>query len=204
MYYKRFVLMQSVCSSFLIKAYLLFIDISGSIMSTTPTTVFDYLDSVAVLAAGIYAGTALYTSIGQAPALREYGLNEQWKFFPYMFKNTAVLQVSFSVIAGAASVIHATRIQGAPFYRNLWFAAGSTFLAMIPYTLVFIAPIYRKIISDNKSVKSGSESQINIATKKELLDNWAMFHLVRTVGSVASFGAMVFGLSRHSSLLLTW
>jgi uncharacterized membrane protein len=187
---------------FVIKAYLLFKDISRLIMATTPTTVFGHLDSIAVLAGGIFAGTALYMSIGQVPALQEFGPNEHWKFFPYIFKTGAVAQPIFTAIAGAAGIAHA--IQGAPFDRNLWFVAGSTFLAMIPYTLVFIAPINLKIINDNKSVKSGSESQINTATKKELLDKWAMFHLVRTVATFTGFGAMIFGLSRHSSLLLKW
>jgi hypothetical protein len=189
---------------FVIKAYLLFKDISRLIMATTPTTVFDHLDSIAVLAGGIFAGTALYMSIGQVPALKEFGLNEHWKFFPYMFKNAAASQSISTAIAGAAGIAHATRIQGAPFDRNLWFVAGSTFLAVIPYTLAIIQPINRKILDDNKKVKSGSESQIDTATKKELLDKWAMFHLVRTVGTVAGFGAMIYGLSRHSSLLLKW
>jgi len=173
-------------------------------MSTTVISVLDHLDIVAAVAGGFFAGTALYLSIGQVPALREFGLNEHWRFFPYMYKRAAIPQASFTAIAGAAGILHGTRIVGAPFYRNLWILAGTTFLAIIPYTIVCMAPTNRAITDDNKKVHSGGESAINIATKKDLLDKWAVLHLIRTVGSVASFGAMVFGVSRHSSLVLSW
>ena len=40
--------------------------------------------------------------------------------------------------------------------------------------------------------------------KNELIDKWITLHFVRTVASITGFGAMVFGLSRRSSLLLGW
>jgi uncharacterized membrane protein len=64
--------------------------------------------------------------------------------------------------------------------------------------LIFLVPINQIIINDNKLVKSGNESQISVATKKELLDKWATLHLFRTVASIAGFSAMIFGLSHHS------
>ncbi|CAF1254519.1 unnamed protein product [Rotaria sordida] len=63
-------------------------------------------------------------------------------------------------------------------------------------------PTNKLIIEDNKRVQSGSESQINVSIRKGLLDKWAMLHLVRTVGSVISFGAMLFGLNHHKLLHL--
>jgi hypothetical protein len=121
-----------------------------------------------------------------------------------MYKSIATAQASFSTIAGIAGIVHGTRIIGAPFDRNLWITAGTTFLGLIPYTFICIFPTNKLIMDDNKRIKSGNESQVNVATRKELLDKWAVLHLVRTVSSLAGFGAMVFGLSRHSSLLLGW
>ncbi|CAF1347957.1 unnamed protein product [Adineta ricciae] len=166
-------------------------------MPTNPISFLDYLDTLAVVSGGLFAGAALYVSIGQVPALRQFGLNDHWRFFPYMYKNSAPPQGCLAAIAGVASIAHATRIHGSPFDRNLWIIAGTTFLAIIPYTLACIAPVNNAIIGDNKSVDAGNESKINVGAKKDLLDKWAVLHLVRTVGSVASFGAMVFGLSRH-------
>ena len=173
-------------------------------MSIIPTTILGHLDTIAVISSGIFAGSAFFVSFVEAPALHEFGLNEHWGYFPFMFKRAAVTQASCSAITAAAGIAHATRIEGSPFDRNLWLIAGSTFLALLPYTIIFISPTYNKIIEDNKSVKTGNESKINIGTKKELLDKWAVLHLVRTVTSFAGFGAMVFGLSRHSSLVLRW
>jgi uncharacterized membrane protein len=173
-------------------------------MSTTPSSILDHLDTVAVIAAGFFTGTALYITIVEVPALRAFGLDEQWRFFPYMYERAAVSQAAFTATAGVAGIVHGTRIIGSTFHRNLWIAAGLTFIAMGPYTLICMLPTNKAIINDNKSVKFGKESQINVATRKELLDKWALFHVVRTVSSVASFGAMVFGLSRHTSLVLGW
>jgi len=173
-------------------------------MLETPTSILDYLDTVAVLTGGLFAGTTFYLSFGQIPALRDFGLNEHWQFFPHMFERGAIVQPILNVIAGSAGIVHGTRIVGAPFDRNLWIAAGSTFLAIVPFTLVFLVPINQTIINDNKIVKSGNESKINVATKKELLDKWATLHFVRTIASIAGFSAMVFGLSRHSSFVFTW
>jgi len=166
-------------------------------------SILDYLDTVAVFAGGLFAGTNFYLSFGQVPALREFGLNEHWRFFPHML-NTAKPLPILSLIAGTAGIAHGIRIVGTPFYRNLWIIAGSTFLAIIPFSIGFIMPINRTIIDDNKLVKSGQESQINLGTKKELLDKWTTFHLVRTVAVMASFSTMVFGLTRHSSFVFKW
>ncbi|CAF4317450.1 unnamed protein product [Adineta steineri] len=65
-----------------------------------------------------------------------------------------------------------------------------------------MVPINNMIINDNNETKLGKESQISVTQRKETLGKWTGFHLGRTITSVASFGALVFGLSRHSSLLL--
>jgi len=173
-------------------------------MSTITVFVLDHLDTLAVIGAGFFAGTALYVTVGEVPALREQGLDEHWRFFPYMYKRAAILQSVFSVISGISGILHGTRIVRSSFNRNLWLIAGSTFIAMGPYTLFFMLPTNNTILNDNKDLKLGKESQISVVKRKELLDKWAGLHLVRTIASVASFSAMVFGLSRHSSLVLSW
>jgi uncharacterized membrane protein len=173
-------------------------------MSIIPTTILDHLDTIAVISGGLFAGSAFFVSFTETPALHEFGLNEHWRYFPLMYKRAGVSQPSLIAIAAAAGIAHATRIEGSPFDRNLWLIAGSTFLAMLPFTLICIGPTNNKIIEDNKSVKSGNESKINTGTKKELLNQWAVLHLVRTVATVAGFGVMVFGATRHSSLVLRW
>ncbi|CAF5086953.1 unnamed protein product, partial [Rotaria sp. Silwood1] len=173
-----------------------------STISSSSSSIFDHLDQVAVIAGGFFAGTALYMTIGEVPAMRAFGLDEHWRFFPYMYQRAAVSQIIFTSVAGVASIVHGIRIIRAPFHRNLWIAAGTIFLGMLPYTFIFMLPTNLSIIEDNKRVQDGNESQINLGTRKELLDKWAMLHCVRTLGSIISFGAMVFGLSHHKSLHL--
>ncbi|CAF3940026.1 unnamed protein product [Adineta steineri] len=173
-------------------------------MSTTLSSIADHLDSLAVVGAGFFAGTALYITIGETPALQDFGLDEHWSFFPHMYKRAAVSQSIFGVTAGIAAIAHGTRINGSSFDRNLWIIAGTTFVAIIPYTVFIMFPTNNTIINDNKETQLGKESQISVTQRKEILQKWAGLHLGRTIGSVASFSAMVFGLSRHSSLLLGW
>ena len=173
-------------------------------MALKPSSILDHLDCVAVLAGGLFAGSALYITIVETPAMREVGLDDQWRFFPHMYKRAAASQSCYTAIAGIAGIIHGTRVINAPSYRNLWIAAGSIFLGMFPYTLICMIPTNQTIIDDNKSSESGKQSGFNTDEKTELLNKWALLHLVRTVGSVVGFGAMVFGLSRHQSFNLRW
>ena len=168
------------------------------------SAVLDYLDQIAVMSGGIFVGTAVYISVVEVPALRAFGLDEHWRFFPFMYERAATSQVTSSLIAAAAGIVHGSRIARSTFDRNLWIAAGSVFVGLLPFTLVFIAPTNTRIIEDNKRVKLGQTSLVDAATKKEMLDNWAGLHLVRTLASTAAFGAMIFGLSRHSSLIYSW
>ena len=173
-------------------------------MPTVLSTVLDHFDCVAVVAAGIFAGTALYMTIGEVPALREFGLEEQWRFFPYMYQRAAKSQSAFTAIAGIAGIAHGSSIVGAPFYRNLWIAAGSTFLGVLPYTVICMLDTYKIILDDNKRIKLNNQSQYDNNKKREILDKWVTLHLVRTASTVLSFGAMIFGLSQHQSLTLGW
>jgi hypothetical protein len=83
-----------------------------------------------------------------------------------MVEKGAVEQPILAIIAGTAGLVH-----GTPFYRNLWIAVGSILLGIIPFTIIFVVPTNETIINDNKSVKSGNESQINVTKKKDYLIN---------------------------------
>ena len=168
------------------------------------SAILDNLDVVATFAAGCFAGTAMYVTTCEVPAMRQLGLDEHWRFFPLMYERAAVSQALFTVIAGVAGVAHGTRIIGSTYHRNLWIISGSAFLAIVPFTLIGLLPTNNTIIGDNKRVKAGGESQFSVAARKELLDKWALLHMVRTITSLAGFGAMVYGISRHTSLVFGW
>ena len=159
--------------------------------------ILNNLDAIATFAAGCFVGTALYITTGEVPAMRKLGLDEHWRFFPYMYERAVISQGFLASTTGIAAIVHGTRIIGSTNHRNLWIVSGSVFLGIIAYTFIFVAPTNQRIIGDNKRMAAGNESQVDAITRKKLLDKWALLHLVRTVSSVVSFGAMVYGLGRH-------
>lgn len=173
-------------------------------MSVTASSILNNLDTVAVFAGGLFAGTALYVSGSEQLALHNFDIDIQWRFFPYMYKATAVSQASTAAIAGVAGILHGIQITNAPFYRNLWIISGSVLVGLIPYTFIVLMSTNKTIIGDNKSIQAGNSSQFDANQKKELLHKWALGHLGRTIGSLVAFGAMAFGLSRHGSFRFRW
>jgi hypothetical protein len=171
-------------------------------MSNTSVSILDQLDQLAVIAGGMFAGTALYVTVTEVPAIRAIGLDEHWRFFPQMYKRAALQQGICTIVATAASIIHSTRITDSSLDRRLWFISGAVFASVIPYTFLCITPVNSIIIYDNQLIDSGKESQIDTTTRKTLLDKWATLHSVRSICSTVAFGLMVYGLSRRHSLTL--
>ena len=165
-------------------------------MANILSSLFNHLDKVAVFAGGLFTGSAFFVTFVEVPASRASGLAEYWRFFPYLYERAAVSQPIFTLVAGATGISHGMRILDSPFHRKLWITAGLFFLTMLPYTLLVLAPINRRIINDNELTKASGVSQIDAKTKQKLLQKWANLHLVRTVGSVAGFGTMIFGFDR--------
>ena len=161
------------------------------------STILNNLDTVAVISAGLFTGAALYIGTTQAPALRALGVDEEWRFFPLMVKKAISLPV-LTGTAGLTGVLHGSRIVGATNDRRLWIAAGSVFLAVIPYTLFGMGPVIKAILNKDK------RSEVSNDQRKDLLDKWNGLHAVRIVSAAVGFSAMVYGLSRHSFLHLSW
>lgn len=166
-------------------------------MPASTPSLLDHFDKIAVIAGGLFAGTALYISVGEVPAIGDLGVDTHWRFFSPMYKRAAPQQTFLTGAAGLTGILYGMGIKNAPFYRNLWIAAGTAFIGIIPYTVIFMFPTNYRIIADSDQVNSGGQSKIDGPTKEELLKKWACLHWVRTATSVAAFGAMVFGLKPH-------
>ena len=165
-------------------------------MPSTSVSLLDYLDQVAVVSGGLFAGAALFITIGEVPAMQELGVDEHWRFFPLMYSRAALSQSIFTMSAGLSALAHGFRqVQSRD--RNLWFTAGSIFVGMMPYTIICMLPTNNRIINDNRLIENGEASQFDQIARKELLEKWNLLHIGRTVGSVLAFGLMVYGLSKH-------
>ncbi|XP_055335880.1 uncharacterized protein LOC129586586 [Paramacrobiotus metropolitanus] len=166
-----------------------------------PHPLFNNLDGLTTVSAGLFAGTAFYMSTQEVPAMRDLGLDENWRFFPYMYHRAFIAQGSLCSLAGVGSITHALRIINSDFDRKLWLGVGATFLAVLPYTFIVMVPTNNAICEDSKRVTEGGQSRFETGRRREMLETWSYMHLVRTIGSCVAFGVMVYGLARHGHLV---
>jgi uncharacterized membrane protein len=133
---------------------------------------------VATVAAGLFAGAALYVTVAEHPARLECGQALAIKEFGPSYRRAAVMQGGLAVVGLLASVV--------AWYQNGdvgWLVWGLLFGALIPFTLVVIMPTNRRLL--DPGLDSGS------AEARELLSRWGRLHAVRTVVGVAVFVAFV-------------
>ncbi len=151
------------------------------------STLLDHTNIISTVSGGIFAGTAAYISFSEVPALNQYGSNELWRFFPYMYSNAAKMQASLAVISGTTGLLYSYRIaDSSPFLGKVWLGAALCFVGIVPYTIFVMMPTNKRIIQSNKTLEDEAE-------KKAMVTKWSHMHLVRTVVSFVGFGAMVYG-----------
>lgn len=155
------------------------------------SVLLDHTNIISTVSGGIFAGAAFYISFSEVPALSSSGPNELWRFFPYMYQNAARIQAPLAVLSGSTGVIYSLRIaKSSPVLAKVWLGAALSFIAIVPYTLIFMMPTNNRIIKSNKTLENESK-------KQELLKKWSNLHLVRTVLSLAGFSAMVYGCVKY-------
>jgi uncharacterized membrane protein len=133
---------------------------------------------VATVAAGLFAGAAVYVTVAEHPARLECGQAVAIKEFGPSYRRAAVMQGGLAVVGLLASV-------GAWYQRGDvgWLVWGLLLGALVPFTLVVIMPTNRRLL--DPGLDSGS------AEARELLSRWGRLHTVRTVVGIVVFVAFV-------------
>jgi hypothetical protein len=131
---------------------------------------------VATVAAGLFAGAALYVTVAEHPARLECGQALAIKEFGPSYRRAAVMQAVLAVVGLLAGV--AAWYQGSGVGWLVW---GLLLGALVPFTLVVIMPTNRRLLDPR--LDSGSDEA------RELLARWGRLHAVRTVVGVAVFVA---------------
>jgi len=131
---------------------------------------------VATVAAGLFAGAAVYVTAVEHPARLECGQALALKEFGPSYRRAAVMQGGLAALGLLAGLV--AWYQGA---GRAWLAGAIVLGALIPYTLLVIMPTTRRLL--DPTLDSGS------AEARELLSRWGRFHAVRTVVGVAAFVA---------------
>ena len=138
---------------------------------------------VATLAAGLFAGAAIYVSAVEHPARLSCGTELALREFRPSYKRGAVMQVPLAVVGCLAGLGAAWQL------RDGGIAFGAVVLgALIPYTLIAIFPTNTRLL-DPALDPRGAEADA-------LLLTWGRLHAVRTAISTLSFVLFLMSAAR--------
>ncbi len=139
------------------------------------------LEALATVAAGIFAGAALYISLVEHPARMECGTNLAATVFAPSYRRAALMQASLAGVGLVAAV--AAWLRGGDVW---WLVAGLILGSVIPFT--FLA-----IMSTNKQLLAPGLEKAS-AEAATLLRRWGRLHAVRTALGLIAFGVLVWRL----------
>ena len=138
---------------------------------------------VAVLAAALFAGAAVYVSLVEHPARMECGTELAATEFGPSYRRGAVMQASLAILATVAGIA-CFAVGGGP----LWLWGGLAVFAAVPFTLVVILPTNKRLLEPGRDRRS--------AETRALLVKWGQLHAVRTLLGLASAALLVAALAR--------
>ena len=129
---------------------------------------------IATLAAGLFAGAAIYVSAVEHPARVSCGTELALREFRPSYKRGAVMQVPLAVVGCVAGLGAAWQL------RDGGIALGAVLLgSLIPFTLIAIFPTNARLL-DPALDPRGTEASA-------LLRTWGRLHAVRSALSTLSF-----------------
>jgi hypothetical protein len=129
---------------------------------------------IALLAAGLFAGAAIYVTFVEHPARLECGTALAATEFAPSYRRASVMQGSLSILGFLAGL--GAYVQ----HRSLLVLAAAIVLILaVPFTLVVIFPTNKRLL-DPALDQSSSEAAA-------LLRRWGYLHAVRTVLGCVSF-----------------
>lgn len=134
---------------------------------------------LALLAAALFAGAALYISVGEQPArlaLPESAMLAQWK---PAYKRGTAMQFPLAVAGGLLGLLAWWRLGG-----PLWLLGAGLILANVPVTFLAIMPVNDRLMATEPD-RAGSET-------RTLILRWGRLHAIRTgLGLAASLAFLV-------------
>jgi len=133
---------------------------------------------IATIASGLFAGASLYVSVVQHPSWLACGPEAAIREFGPSTRRAAPLQGLLAVVTLIAS--------GAAFGRGAgtgWLAGGILIGTIIPFTLLVIQPVNRRLLDSGLDLLSDGA--------RALFVRWGRLHAVRTLVGVAVFALFV-------------
>ncbi len=132
------------------------------------------LELLSTLSAGLFAGAAIYINLVEHPARMECGTELAVTEFVPSYHRATIMQVALAIV-GFLSATVAWWMGSAVW----WLVGGIVFVAVIPFTLIFMFPTNNKL--EDSSLDKNSELAL------ELLKRWGKLHAVRSLLSLIAF-----------------
>lgn len=128
---------------------------------------------VAVLAATLFTGAAIYINLAEHPARMECGTAVAVTVFGPSYRRAAVMQVVLALVATVAGI--AAYLTGAPL---AWLVGAFVIFAVVPFTLLAIKPTNQQLL--NPAIGRTSDAA------HRLLQRWGRLHAVRSILALAA------------------
>ena len=131
------------------------------------------LEIVATLAAGLFAGAAIYIDLAEQPARKQIDTAAALTEWRPSYKRAAVVQPILAAVGFLGAV--AAWLMGASVW---WLVGGVLLVAVIPYTLIIVFP------TNNKLLDPAIDKNPDLA--RRLLVRWGRLHTARSIMSLAA------------------
>ncbi len=137
-----------------------------------------FLEIIATLAAGLFAGAAVYIDLAEQPARKQIDTATALKEWRPSYKRAAVVQPLLAAVGFLSAL--AAWLSGASVW---WLVGGGLLVAVIPYTLIVVFP------TNDKLLDPAIDKNPDVA--RRLLTRWGRLHTVRSIMSLATFLAFM-------------
>jgi uncharacterized membrane protein len=142
------------------------------------------LETIATLAAGIFAGAAVYIDLVEHPARLSCGVAAAVNEWRPSYKRGTLMQAPLALI-GSLSALASWWLRR----DAAWLVGGLLLLLVVPFTFAVILPTNKRL--ENPALDVHSEEA------RRLLQRWNRLHAVRSILSASAF--LVFLLGHASS-----
>jgi hypothetical protein len=142
----------------------------------------EFLELIAVLASTLFAGAAIYINVAEHPARLSCGTEIAVTQWVPSYKRATMMQAPLAIVAMAAGLS-----RGA-YGGAIWFAGAALIGAVVPFTLLVIAPTNRRLLDPARDRRS--------ADTRALLEAWGRLHAVRSALSLISSMLFIWAVTR--------
>jgi hypothetical protein len=144
---------------------------------------FSPFEIFAILAAGLFAGAAVYINLAEHPARMFLETRHAARQWAASYVRATRLQAPLAVIGFLFAIAAWWQLS-----ETTWLVAGLLLGAVVPFTLIVIMPTNRRLLEPSRDLDSSAS--------RALLQRWNRLHAVRSFLGLAAFVLMLWGQGR--------